>query len=272
MGMPTDCLIPHSLTYVCKTMLKLKASIKDMIQAVTALSSFDELCDVFGHIAKERGYDEWCYLVDQRVIQDKDAQRFSGFGVQAHSTKKKTSFDGSTQLSRSQKAQIANIFRQIETPCFLDDISDHMTVSIDSLQSLCEFLKIDARKRLLIIPCFNPGLGAGYVVFTQRDGAARPTHIDMTELALQCQLAHTQFRRLAKETHQKGRPGKIALSDRERKILSLMGEGFSNVEIALALDVSPHIVNVYVKAILKKTKSQTRVTAVINAMALGYIK
>jgi DNA-binding CsgD family transcriptional regulator len=253
-------------------MLKSKASIKEMIQAFTALSSFDELCDVFGHIAKERGYDEWCYLVDQRIIQDKNAKKFSGLDVLAHSAKNEISFKDGPQISRARKARIADIFRQIETPCFLEDISDYMTVSTDRLQSLCEFLKIDGRKRLLIVPCFNPGIGAGYVALTQQKGAPRPSHTDLTELALQCQLAHMHFRRIMKNMQQDGHLEKAKLSDREQKILSLIAEGFSNIEIALALDISPHIINVYLKAIMKKTNSQTRVTAVINAMALGYIK
>jgi LuxR family maltose regulon positive regulatory protein len=78
-----------------------------------------------------------------------------------------------------------------------------------------------------------------------------------------------------KSSHQSGSkqsqhaPDARALSSRESGILSLIGEGFSNKEIARELAIAPETVKSHIKHIFTKLNVERRAQAVSRAQSLG---
>jgi ATP/maltotriose-dependent transcriptional regulator MalT len=62
-----------------------------------------------------------------------------------------------------------------------------------------------------------------------------------------------------------------SLSVRERMIVRLMGDGFSNKRIARQLSIAPETVKSHAKSIFLKLTAQTRAQAVYRAATLGLI-
>jgi DNA-binding NarL/FixJ family response regulator len=69
----------------------------------------------------------------------------------------------------------------------------------------------------------------------------------------------------------KALPAFEQLSARETQILTLISEGLGNKEIAAALSISPHTVNNYVKAVLRKLAVNNRTQAVLTALRNSWI-
>ncbi|HLJ60909.1 MAG TPA: response regulator transcription factor [bacterium] len=61
------------------------------------------------------------------------------------------------------------------------------------------------------------------------------------------------------------------LSERESEVLSLLGEGMANKEIADRLGISEHTVRFHVRALLGKLGTQNRTEAVVRAVRLGLL-
>lgn len=61
------------------------------------------------------------------------------------------------------------------------------------------------------------------------------------------------------------------LSERESEVLSLLGEGMANKEIAERLAISEHTVRFHVRALLGKLGTQNRTEAVVRAVRLGLL-
>jgi DNA-binding NarL/FixJ family response regulator len=62
-----------------------------------------------------------------------------------------------------------------------------------------------------------------------------------------------------------------ALTGREVEVLTLLAEGRSNREIALALDISPHTAKFHVDRILAKLDASSRTDAVVRAVRMGLL-
>lgn len=56
------------------------------------------------------------------------------------------------------------------------------------------------------------------------------------------------------------------LNPRERKVLALLGRGWSNAQIGRELTISPHAVQIYVENILRKLEMDSRLEAATFAM------
>jgi DNA-binding NarL/FixJ family response regulator len=67
------------------------------------------------------------------------------------------------------------------------------------------------------------------------------------------------------------RPTALGLSDREREVLSLIGSGASNPEIAAQLHLSTHTVKEYTSALYRKLDVRNRTQAVQRAERLGLL-
>ena len=63
-----------------------------------------------------------------------------------------------------------------------------------------------------------------------------------------------------------------ALGSREREILSFMGNGRTNVEIAESLDISPYTVKDHVTSLYRKLGARNRAEAVRLAHELGLLR
>ena len=69
------------------------------------------------------------------------------------------------------------------------------------------------------------------------------------------------------ETHQN-----VPLSNREREILALLAEDYSNAQIARQLVISPNTVKVHLQHIFEKLEVQTRLGAVLLALRQGWLR
>jgi len=67
------------------------------------------------------------------------------------------------------------------------------------------------------------------------------------------------------------RPSGVSLSERERTIVFMMGQGLSNKRIARQLGIAPETVKWHAKSIFWKLTAQTRAQAVYRASTLGLI-
>ena len=67
------------------------------------------------------------------------------------------------------------------------------------------------------------------------------------------------------------KPAGGSLSVRERMIVRLMGDGFSNKRIARQLSIAPETVKSHAKSIFLKLTVQSRAQAVYRAATLGVI-
>jgi DNA-binding CsgD family transcriptional regulator len=249
-------------------MLEPKERLKDTLQNVTQVSSTDALWDAFNREIVGSAYSRWRYISDQGFKPMKDAEEFRGVEIAASFGKDITDLGHCAKSAKRVQRWIMEILRHAEHPVILEDILNQMIISVDTVTTIRELLNITLDETLFIIPCFGPGLSAGYFIFVQTKNAEHQTADEKLLLSLQCQLTHNHYRRLTAEERQTPSP----LSDREAKILALMAKGYSNSEIAGKLSISAHVINVYVKLILKKTQSRNRTTAVLNGMALGLIQ
>jgi DNA-binding NarL/FixJ family response regulator len=66
-------------------------------------------------------------------------------------------------------------------------------------------------------------------------------------------------------------PNSRVLTSRERDVLAMISQGFSNKCIARALEISPETVKSHVKRIFLKLAVNTRVEAVCRAGSLGLL-
>ena len=67
-------------------------------------------------------------------------------------------------------------------------------------------------------------------------------------------------------------PRLAALTDREREILTVIGQGWTNTEIAERLHLAESTVKTHVSRVLAKTGSRDRVQAVICAYETGLVR
>ena len=66
-------------------------------------------------------------------------------------------------------------------------------------------------------------------------------------------------------------PRLSALTEREREILTVVGQGWTNTEIATRLHLAESTVKTHVGRILAKTNSRDRIQAVILAYDTGLV-
>ena len=64
----------------------------------------------------------------------------------------------------------------------------------------------------------------------------------------------------------------VALSERERQVLRLMGKGKSAGAIGDILEISPETVKTYIKRIYEKLETNDRVTATVRALKMGLVE
>jgi LuxR family maltose regulon positive regulatory protein len=65
--------------------------------------------------------------------------------------------------------------------------------------------------------------------------------------------------------------GAVTLTAREREVVLMISQGFSNKRIARDLEISPETVKSHVKRIFLKLSVGTRTEAVVRAALLGFL-
>jgi DNA-binding CsgD family transcriptional regulator len=61
----------------------------------------------------------------------------------------------------------------------------------------------------------------------------------------------------------------IQLSKREKEVVELLKDGFSNKEIALRLNISHHTISAYLRSVYKKFRVENRTQAVLRFLELN---
>lgn len=81
------------------------------------------------------------------------------------------------------------------------------------------------------------------------------------EKVLPPRLAHSLFSQIAKEAADRGSdemPDDVRMTPREREVITLIGEGMSNKEIAQRLNIATHTVKSHVRNVMEKLQLHTR--------------
>ncbi|MEU6980095.1 MULTISPECIES: response regulator transcription factor [unclassified Streptomyces] len=162
---------------------------------------------------------------------------------------------------------------------------------LDGIEATRRIVATGARTRVLIVTTFDQdayaydGLRAGASGFLVKD--AQPEELlagvravasgdavvapSLTRRLLDAYLHHLPPS--AATPPQPGQDPRLApLTTREREILTVVGQGWTNTEIATRLHLSESTVKTHVTRILSKTNSRDRVQAVILAYDTGLVK
>ncbi len=164
-------------------------------------------------------------------------------------------------LSARSAAEAIELARRYEPHVALVDLF----LGEDSGAVLCETLRREVpRLRVLLIS------GAGWISpqaaktagasgFVLKDWSAD----DITK------AVHTVAKGTTVFAQQSGRQDAVALSTREREVLSLVATGATNREIAATLHLSPHTVKEHTSSLYRKLSVRNRAEAVHRAERLG---
>ncbi|WP_432115142.1 response regulator [Streptomyces sp. S1] len=155
---------------------------------------------------------------------------------------------------------------------------------LDGIEATRRIIATGARSRVLIVTTFDldayayDGLRAGASGFLVKD--AQPEELlagiravaagdavvapSLTRRLLDAYIHHLPQATPADEPRPED-PRLAALTDREREILTVVGQGWTNTEIATRLHLAESTVKTHVSRILAKTGARDRVQAVILA-------
>ncbi|MEU9713471.1 response regulator transcription factor [Streptomyces sp. NPDC047967] len=153
---------------------------------------------------------------------------------------------------------------------------------LDGIEATRRIIASGARTRILIVTTFDldayayDGLRAGASGFLVKDALPEELLAGIRAVAVgDAVVAPTLTRRLlGAYVHRlpavpgdrvASDPRITALTEREREILTVMGQGWSNTEIVARLHLAESAVKTYVTRILAKTGARDRVQAVILA-------
>ncbi|MEW1632258.1 response regulator transcription factor [Streptomyces sp. NPDC089173] len=154
---------------------------------------------------------------------------------------------------------------------------------LDGIEATRRIIRSGSRTRILIVTTFDldayayDGLRAGASGFLVKDAQPEELLSGIRAVAAgDAVVAPSLTRRLldAYAQHLPAAPGSpatssdpriTALTDREREILTVIGQGWSNTEIATRLHLAESTVKTHVTRILAKTGCRDRVQAVILA-------
>lgn len=154
---------------------------------------------------------------------------------------------------------------------------------LDGIEATRRIIRSGSRTRVLIVTTFDldayayDGLRAGASGFLVKDAQPEELLSGIRAVAAgDAVVAPSLTRRLldAYAQHLPAAPGSpatssdpriTALTDREREILTVIGQGWSNTEIATRLHLAESTVKTHVTRILAKTGCRDRVQAVILA-------
>lgn len=161
---------------------------------------------------------------------------------------------------------------------------------LDGIEATRRIIAAGARSRVLIVTTFDQdayaydGLRAGASGFLVKD--AEPEELlagvravasgdavvapSLTRRLLDAYLHHLPAS--ATPSRPELDPRLAALTAREREVLTVVGQGWTNTEIATRLHLSESTVKTHVTRILSKTNSRDRVQAVILAYDTGLVK
>ncbi|MEX0170514.1 response regulator [Streptomyces sp. LMG1-1-1.1] len=156
---------------------------------------------------------------------------------------------------------------------------------LDGIEATRRIITTGARTRILIVTTFDldeyayDGLRAGASGFLVKD--AQPEELlagiravaagdavvapSLTRRLLDAYIHHLPPSPTAADTPRPEDPRLATLTDREREILTVIGQGWSNTEIAERLHLAESTVKTHVGRILAKTGTRDRVQAVILA-------
>lgn len=235
--------------------------IKKFIQDVTELSSQEALWETFNEALAGTPFYRWYYMSYLRLSGSEGIKPIAGF-----ENDKAINVQG-CDIPNEVRPKIIKTFREITTPCFIEDIPEQVIISNETLTQIRQVVKLKAQETVLFIPCFGASFNKGYFLLIAETTTTRPSIDETVLLSMECQFTHTHYRGIIAAE----KKGDVMFSAREKKILELVAEGLSNYEISKTLGLSPHIINIYLRVIFKKTNSPNRTTAALNGIALGLI-
>ncbi|MFF5501491.1 response regulator [Streptomyces roseolus] len=163
---------------------------------------------------------------------------------------------------------------------------------LDGIEATRRIVAAGSRTRVLIITTFDldeyayDGLRAGASGFLVKDAQPEELLAGVRAVAagdavvapsLTRRLLDTYIHHLPPTPHAAPDPARedprlTALTDREREILTVVGQGWTNTEIAERLHLAESTVKTHVGRVLAKTGARDRIQAVILAYDTGLVK
>jgi DNA-binding NarL/FixJ family response regulator len=182
----------------------------------------------------------------------------------------------------SDGAEAVALARSLDPDVVLMDIR---MPKVDGLTATTAIAGLDIRARVLVLTTFDvevdvlEALDAGAAGFLLKE--LRPMELITAVRAVAAGgsvLAPKITQRLVEQALARAPQREVdargrldALSDREREVLTLVGGGLSNAEIAQALHMSPTSVKTYVSRMLAKLRLSNRTQAAILAYESGLL-
>lgn len=107
-----------------------------------------------------------------------------------------------------------------------------------------------------------------YTIFTSHNGEIVRPGLVSNSLYVVLGLIHSKLAEIHSRTKHQG----VKVTPREEDVLRSLIKGQTNSEIACDLDISPHTINSYIKALGLKLGTKNRTATAMNAIALGLVE
>ncbi len=170
------------------------------------------------------------------------------------------------EQARRHKPDLVVLDLQLPTPRGTSALCREITVTSPSTRILICTAFPDADR---ICECITEGArGCILKDAEMAEIAAALTRIDAGEVVIEPRIAERLAVRLTRELREDDH---VRLTKRERAVLGLLGDGFSNREIASRLYLSEHTVKGYVTSLLHKLGAKSRLEAVVLATRAGLL-
>jgi DNA-binding CsgD family transcriptional regulator len=237
---------------------------EEFVDRMNKARSVDELLQVFLETVKQHGYDKmiFCLLSDHKQIG-----LAAGVGHLRNYPADWMQYYFEQNFDKYDPV-ISYCYQQLSTFTW-KEMSERL--DLKRKQKLCLNLGMEAGLHNgVCTPLRGPHRFAGIGLATTEKKDACDTNLDM--ITAYCNHFYIAFQRLHAKAESTCNPvPNIFLTPREKEVLTMVGEGKSDHDIAALLGLSSHGVDFHMRNIFTKMQTNSRMYAVSKAIDLGLI-